>query len=80
MEIFSTLDRCLFDATKVQPTFDIDCEGQQRRLRRRPMAYVNWGGGLRCQNVCNNLFSSGFFRQVRPAAILIHELTHAYQR
>jgi hypothetical protein len=72
VEIFSTLED-VFDATK-SDDFDIDCEGGSGDCATAN-AYVNWGGSD--VNVCNNLFSSGFSAS-KQAAILIHELTHAY--
>ena len=70
--IYATLDD-VFDATK-SDDFDIDCEGGSGDCADAN-AYVDWGGSD--VNVCNNFFNSGLSAS-KQAAILIHELTHAY--
>ena len=70
--IFATLSD-VFDATK-SDDFDIDCEGGSGDCASAN-AYVAWGG--EDVNLCNNFFNSGF-SDSKKAAILIHELTHAY--
>ncbi|HZN07688.1 MAG TPA: RHS repeat-associated core domain-containing protein [Pyrinomonadaceae bacterium] len=51
---------------------DIDCE---TGCASNENAYVNWGGYD--VNLCSNFFNSGFSNS-KKAAILVHELTHAY--
>jgi hypothetical protein len=71
-EIYATLDD-VYDAT-ISDDFDIDCEFGGH-CDDGPNAYVVGGGWD--VNVCNSFFNSGFSAS-RQAAILIHELTHAY--
>jgi RHS repeat-associated protein len=59
----------VFDALDANDV-DIDCESCSDAN-----AYVNWGGYD--VNVCPPFFNSGFSTR-KQAAILVHELTHAY--
>jgi hypothetical protein len=71
-EIANTLSDA-YEATK-SDDFDIDCEGQSGECLGIN-AYVAWGG--EDVNLCYKFFTSWYSRS-KQAAIIIHELTHAY--
>ncbi|MGV0812271.1 RHS repeat-associated core domain-containing protein [Mycolicibacterium boenickei] len=74
VEIYSTLDDA-FDAI-TSDDFDIDCEGTDGNCDEAS-AYVVGPLGYDI-NLCDSFFSNSLFTTSIKAAILIHELTHAY--
>ena len=69
--ILEVLQAVYFDAYK-DDDIDIDCEtGCDSGVN----AYVNWGGWD--VNLCTKFFNSSFSLS-KKAAIIVHELTHAY--
>jgi RHS repeat-associated protein len=72
-QIWTTLDDA-FDAI-TSDDFDIDCEGTDGHCDSAP-AYVVWPGDD--VNLCDKFFTNEKFTRSIKAAILIHELTHAY--
>jgi len=68
--VISNTLHAVFEALKTNDV-DIDCETGCDGAA----AYVNWGGSD--VNVCALLFNSGFSNR-KIGAILVHELTHAY--